>query len=148
MFMAGGHPPDAEGQDALQSAAMRLGPYARLDRPLLGDGVRVRDAAAMVVRRPSRVADPAPNAPLLMRIVRHPYALATGRPRRVVYKEDPEAFVAVDATDQRHAASEERVHAPFVNPVGRRLHLFTLRPSRAVALPVDPAADPLRAGDS
>ena len=119
---------------------MRLGPYARLDRPLPGDGIRVRDAAAMVVRRPASMADPRPNAPLLMRIVRHPYALSTGQPRRVVYRTAPESFVPVDALAERHAAAEERVHEPFTSPVGRRLHLFTLRTSRAVLLPPDPLA--------
>jgi hypothetical protein len=71
---------------------MPTGVFSRLDRTLPGDGVVVRDAAMVVVRRPSRLADAGPNAPLLMRIVRYPYALAAGRPARRAYRGAPDAI--------------------------------------------------------
>jgi hypothetical protein len=63
----------------------RVSPFDRLDRVLPGDLLRPRSADA-VRTRSARTAEARPNAPQLMRIVRHPYPLVPGRPaRRVMY---------------------------------------------------------------
>ena len=88
---------------------MPFGVFARLDRQLLGDSVVVRDPAGVQERR-AHVAEPRPNAPLLIRIVRTPYALSTTYGRRIAYRAAPDA-------------------------VGGRPTPFTIRPSRFVRLP-------------
>lgn len=88
---------------------MPIGVFARLDRQLLGDSVVVRDAAG-VRERSAHVAEPRPNAPLLIRIVRTPYALSTSHGQRTAYRAAPDG-------------------------IGHRPTPFTLRPSRFVTLP-------------
>ena len=70
---------------------MPNGVFSRLDRTLPGDSVVVRDPAGVRLRRSSQTITPGPNAPLLMRIVRHPYALSAGRPARRGYRSAPDA---------------------------------------------------------
>lgn len=89
---------------------MPNGVFSRLDRTLPGDSVVVRDPAGVRLRRSSKIVTAGPNAPLLMRIVRHPYALPAGRPARRVYRSAPDA-------------------------VGHRPTPFTVRPSRFPRLP-------------
>ena len=56
------------------------------ERPALGDSLVVRDPAAGKVKR-LRGADVSENAPLLMRLVRHPYAMEPVRYQRVEHRE-------------------------------------------------------------
>lgn len=49
------------------------------ERSTVGETVRLEEVRVRSVRRK---ADPRPNAPLLKRLVRYPYRLDTGRPRR------------------------------------------------------------------
>jgi hypothetical protein len=114
---------------------MRSGPFDRLDRTLPGDALVLREAAAVRVRRPGKIASAGPNAPLLMRIVRSPYRLATGRPTRVVYYVSPERFTRVDPAAERAGATTDREREPSRSPAGRRARPFTVRPSRLVLMP-------------
>ena len=95
-----------------------------------------RELLTLTVRRARRVAEAAPNAPLLIRIVRHPYALHPGGRRRVVWLERPEAFARVDAKGEREAALAERRRVRFTLPV--RPHPFAVRPSSWRPLPPAP----------
>lgn len=112
---------------------------ARLDRPLLGEGLSVREAGRVVVRRSSRLGDPSPNAPLLIRIVRYPISIGPGRGARVVYRERPEAVAEVDRDEERRLAAELRERAPTRSPAGRRPVPFVFR--RGAPLPAPDRED-------
>jgi len=64
-------------------------------RILPGDKLQVR--GEVKIKRPGRMASPAPNAPLLKRIVRYPYREHTARGRRLQVFE-PIALVRLDTT--------------------------------------------------
>lgn len=112
-----------------------MSPFDRLDRALPGDRLRPRDAAGVHVR-PARTVEPRPNAPLLLRIVRHPYGLFPGRPaRRVVYRAKVEPPESVDRRRVLAEALAERRAALSTGRVPVRTRPFAVRPSRWPHLP-------------
>lgn len=107
-----------------------------LDRP---SPVPARDAATgreARVKMITRTAEVRPNAPLLIRLVRHPYALSTGRGKRVAYREAAaapnEARVDWHAEIRASIADRQRPDGPVVEP---RPLPFTVRPSSWQLLP-------------
>jgi hypothetical protein len=95
-----------------------------------------RELLTLTVRRTRRLAEAAPNAPLLIRIVRHPYALHPGGRRRIRWLEQPEAFARVDARAEHAAARDERRRIRWTLPT--RPHPFAVRPSSWRPLPPAP----------
>ena len=141
---------------------MRHDPRERLRRPLMGGRVRgetatterlfARDAAeprrdlvpardtkllpTLTLRRTTRLASPSPNAPLLIRIVRRPYALQPGGRRRVRWlPEAPPTFARVSVLEALAAARSERERPAFSAHAGKRPRAFAVRPSTWVVLP-------------
>lgn len=106
------------------------------DRP---DPVPARDKKELLtftLRRTTHVADPRPNAPLLIRIVRHPYGLSPNRPQRTAWLERPEPFVRVRVAEEIAAALAEREPLRFTSAAGKsRPRPFAIRPSAWVLLP-------------
>ncbi len=142
---------------------MRFDPRERLRRPLMGSRVRgdsptaerlfARDAAeprkelvpardskllpTLTLRRTARLASPTPNAPLLIRIVRRPYALQPGGRRRVRWlAEAPPTFARVSVHAELVAARTERERTHFGVGAGDRPRAFAVRPSTWALLPV------------
>lgn len=109
------------------------------DRPLERPSpVPARDAAALRearVKMITRTAEVRPNAPLLIRLVRHPYALPPGRGKRVTYRESQ---AAAEPRADWHAevraaiADRQRTAGSTVEP---RPVPFTVRPSAWAVLP-------------
>jgi len=95
-----------------------------------------RELLTLTVRKARRLAEAAPNAPLLIRIVRHPYALHPGGRRRVTWLQRPEAMMRVDARAEHAAAREERRRVRWALPA--RPHAFAVRPSSWRPLPPAP----------
>lgn len=113
-------------------------PLDRLDRRQPGDLVTPRVAPA--VRGPARLADPRPNAPLLIRLVRHPYGLHPGRPVRGRYLPVEAPVEVVDRREQIAAALAERGRVRSTSPVKGRPRPFAVRPTIWALLP--PESDP------
>ena len=113
-----------------------------LDRP---SPVPPRDEAELrttKVRMVTRLAEAKPNAPLLIRLVRHPYALPTGRGKRVAYRGDEAAEPAntrVDWHAEVRAALADRERVRSTSAVEDRPLPFTIRPSQWTLLP--PSSD-------
>lgn len=105
----------------------------RLDRVLPGDLVTPRVAPAP--RRAGQLADPQPNAPLLVRLVRHPYGLHPSRPQRSRYVPEESVVEPVDRKAEIAAALAERERVRSTCPVKGRPRPFTVRPSTWVLLP-------------
>lgn len=114
-----------------------MGPMLdRLDRALPGDRVTPRVAPAP--RRTGQLADPQPNAPLLIRLVRHPYGLLPSRPQRSRYLLADSEVEPVDRKAEIAAALAERVRVRSTSPVKGRPRPFAVRPSTWVLLPSEP----------
>ena len=54
---------------------------------MLGSSITIRDPSAATTKR-ATVVETAPNAPLLMRLVRHPYEMSPVRFGRIEHRED------------------------------------------------------------
>lgn len=109
------------------------------------DPVPPRDkqgARALVTRETTHVASCRPNAPLLIRIVRYPYPLATSRGARQKYRDDVEKVVRVDWSAQVAAALADRERLRFTSAGRGRPKPFTVRPSVWSILPQDPYSKP------
>lgn len=119
--------------------------FAREDSEVRRDPVPPRDSAELRVptlRATRNLARPAPNAPLLIRIVRAPYALRPAGTRRVTLVEAPQAHTRVDAHAELHAALAERRRVRFnLRVAGRRPRVFAVRPSTWALLPATPPED-------
>jgi len=110
----------------------------RLRRALPGERVYVREAAGVTVKRPRRVAEPSPNAPQLMRIVKHPYPLHPGKPsRRLALRVKEEPVESVDRLALLREALEARRPVRSTSAARGRPRPFALRPSRWIHLPDD-----------
>ncbi len=120
------------------------GLWAREDAEPRRSPVKARDEKALptlTLRKTRRLAEPRPNAPLLIRIVRRPYGLhPTGR-KRVVILEPHTPFQRVDARAERAAAQEDRTLTRFSLRNERRPSAFTVRPSQWVLLPPERPED-------
>lgn len=139
---------------------MPIDPRRRLDRRFPGDDLRrgvdsldrlwaretpdrkdpieARDQKplpSLATRRTTRLADASPNAPLLIRIVRHPYALATtlGARQRYIPEAPPTEHVNRAAEIAGALADRERMR--FTLTGWRRPKPFAVRPSTWVLLP-------------
>jgi hypothetical protein len=88
------------------------------------------------LRNNSHLARPAPNAPALIRLVRHPYRLNTVRPTRKTYleKQEPRAE-RVDWKQEVHDAKAEWQRPEVASPTKQRPRAFTILPSRWKLLP-------------
>lgn len=133
-------PLPGEGLVAETRGMARL--HRRGDATERPDPVPARDQKALftlTTRRAARLADPTPNAPLLIRIVRHPYALhPTGRQRQR-YIEEPAPVARVDRTAEIAAALAERVRVRFTSAGRGRPRPFAVRTAQWNLLP--PAED-------
>lgn len=141
-------------------------PCDRLTRPIPGEGIGTESAGtarrwerdrpaerpspipardqaplrSVSVKMTTRVGSPSPNAPLLIRLVRHPYALDLGRGKRVAYRGD-DAGTALSAGDRPdwhgevRAALAERVRVRSTSGVESRPLPFAIRPSLWQLLP-------------
>src|SRR4051812_23606001 len=81
--------------------------FAREEAESRPDPVPPRDrrsVAEATRKETTRVAPCRPNAPLLIRIVRYPFRLDTGRPERRKYRDEEETFERVDWSAQVAAA--------------------------------------------
>ncbi len=90
------------------------------------------------VRMVTRLAQAKPNAPLLIRLVRHPYALPTGRGKRVSYRGEDAAEqgkTRVDWHAEVRAALADRERVRSTSAVEDRPLPFTIRPSQWTLLP-------------
>ena len=81
------------------------------------------------------MADPAPNAPQLVRLIRFPFALRPEGTRRTVFLEEAPPPARVDARAERTAALAERERVRFTSPARNRLRPFAARPSSAAPIP-------------
>lgn len=119
--------------------------FARENAEARPDPVPPRDTQELRVpttRATRNLVRAAPNAPLLIRIVRAPYALRPGGTRRVTVVAAAEAFARVDAHAELHAALAERRRVRFnLGVVGRRPRIFAVRPSTWALLPAPPPED-------
>ncbi len=119
--------------------------FAREHAEARPDPVPARDAAELRVPTPRatrNLARTAPNAPLLIRIVRTPYALRPGGTRRLTLVEASEPTARVDAHAELHAALAERRRVRFnLRVAGRRPRVFAVRPSTWALLPAAPPED-------
>ncbi len=112
----GRHVPDFGHWDVRQPARRVAGREdldPRPEREVVGASVRVRDGEGEVRSAPT--VHPGPNAPLLMRIVRDPYALRPGSAERVRYlpegaseQEEPAVRLADVVREKREALRASR----------------------------------------
>lgn len=101
-----------------------------------------KELLSFTLRTSRRLADPTPNAPLLIRIVRHPYGYAPDRPRRTPYIQHPEAVARVSATVEIRGALADRQRMRSTTAAGReRPRPFAVRPSVWILLPPTPGDD-------
>jgi hypothetical protein len=110
------------------------------------DPVPARDAKALptlTLRKARKLADPTPNAPLLIRIVRTPYGLHPSGKKRARYIAEVPKVEPVDRTAEIRAALAERERVRFTSAGRRRPRAFTIRPSTWVLLPPAPSEDPV-----
>lgn len=115
--------------------------FARERAEVRRDPVPARDQAesrVVTMRATTRVATPRPNAPLLIRIVRYPFALAPARGTRTKYLDDAETFVRVDWSAEVAAALADRERLRFTSAGRGRPMPFAVRPSTWILLPPDP----------
>lgn len=91
-----------------------------------------------VLRDTTHVASCRPNAPLLIRIVRYPFALPTVRGTRQKYRDEVEKFVRIDWSAEVAAALADRERLRFTSAGRGRPLPFTVRPSHWSLLPPDP----------
>lgn len=128
------------------------------DRPLERPSpVPPRDTAELrttSVRMNAHVAEPKPNAPLLIRLVRHPYALEVVRPKKVAYRGEngetgprTSAHSRVDWHAEVRAALAERERVRSTSGVELRPLPFTIRPSLWQLLPAEAGALPDHGAD-
>ncbi|MES2639014.1 MAG: hypothetical protein V4850_06010 [Myxococcota bacterium] len=106
------------------------------------DPVPARDkqgARAPVQRDTTHVASCRPNAPLLIRIVRYPFALPTTRGTRQKYRDEVEKFIRVDWSSEVAAALADRARLRFTSAGRGRPLPFTVRPSVWSILPTEPS---------
>lgn len=94
-----------------------------------------REQRVRSTRRPKRLADPAPNAPLLKRVVKNPYAEEVRRPVRV--DSGRSAREAREQLEGRAPPMREGTEARGDRPVGGPLKHLDLRPGRAALPTVD-----------
>lgn len=97
---------------------------------------------SLVKRDTTHVASCRPNAPLLIRIVRYPFALTTSRGARQKYRDEVEKFVRVDWSAEVAAALADRERLRFTSAGRGRPMPFTIRPSVWSILPPDPSSKP------
>lgn len=105
------------------------------------DPVPPRDkqgSRSLVQRDTTHVAVCRPNAPLLIRIVRYPFALTTARGARQKYRDEVESFIRVDWSAQVAAALADRERLRFTSAGRGRPMPFTVRPSLWSILPPVP----------
>jgi len=117
--------------------------FAREEVEERREAVPPRDKAGarvLSLRETGRVASCRPNAPLLIRIVRYPFALTTARGVRQKYREDAVKFIRVDWSAEVASALAERERLRFTSAARTRPMPFTVRPSVWALMPPDPAA--------
>jgi len=127
--------PGARLGDEMRSLAHRL--EREVEQPTRAV-VSPRDQAALKIvarRDTSRVASCRPNAPLLIRIVRTPFRLETGRGSRVKYLEKGETFEKLDWRAVVAAALADRERLRFTSAARGRPLPFAVRPSAWAVLP-------------
>ncbi len=113
-----------------------------LDRPCPVPARDSGDVRQVKVKMTTRVAETRPNAPLLIRLVRHPYALDLGRAKKVAYLSQDANVAPRERVDwhgevQAALADRPRLRSTSVEP---RPMPFTIRPSTWTLLPdADPA---------
>jgi hypothetical protein len=118
--------------------------FAREEAEQRPDPVPPRDRASVRVatrKDTTQVATCRPNAPLLIRIVRYPFALATAPGERRKYRDESEVFVRVDWSAEVAAALAERSRLRFTSAVRSRPLPFAVRPSTWTLLPPAPGDD-------
>jgi hypothetical protein len=112
------------------------------DRP---DPVPPRDARplpGLVLRAARRLAVAGPNAPLLKRLVLHPYGLRpTGR-TRTVYRPTVSVDAPVDRRAELRAALADRARVRFTSVGRSRPRAFVVRPSSWTLLPAGISEEP------
>lgn len=113
--------------------------YARMDtpidRPVPVPARDTRPLPGLTARPTRRVAVCGPNAPLLKRLVLHPYGLRpTGR-RRTAYLPPVEPTTPVDRRAEILAALAERRRVRFTSAGRSRPRAFVVRPSAWTLLP-------------
>jgi len=115
---------------------------APADRP---DPVPPRDTrplSGLVLRATVRVAVAGPNAPLLKRLVLHPYGLRpTGR-TRTVYRPITSNDAPVDRRAEIRAALADRTRVRFTSVGRARPRAFVVRPSSWTLLPAGISEEP------
>lgn len=97
-----------------------------------------RDLLTLTFRKTRRVAEAGPNAPLLIRIVRHPYALHPGGRRRITWRQAAEPVQRVHAHAEVASALAERKRVRFNLDATARPQPFAVRPSTWKLLPPTP----------
>ena len=98
------------------------------ERPVLGASLRVRGEEG-VKKTVLRTVEAGPNAPLLMRIVRHPFALATVRYGKIRHREDAAERVRLEPSERPLAyRAELREAYSAANPVLVHAHRPEHRP--------------------
>ncbi len=129
--------------------AKRLERDRPLDRPSPVPARDSKELRSPTVRMTTRTAEPKPNAPLLIRLVRHPYALDLARGKKVNYRgEDATPGVRAARVDWHgdvRAALAERRIVRSTSAVESRPLPFTVRPSRWDLIPSEPGAAEPRA---
>ncbi len=107
---------------------------------------RDRTARAALTRRDTaQVAACRPNAPLLIRIVRYPFALSTTRGERRKYREDPPRLERLDWSAQVKEALADRLRLRFTSAARGRPLPFVVRPSSWILVP--PQGAPPKPGE-
>ncbi len=91
----------------------------------------------------TRLGEPKPNAPLLIRLVRHPYALDLARGKRVSYREAGPVRTGdhPDWHGELRAALAERARVRSTAGLEPRPVPFAIRPSVWGLLPPTPGED-------
>lgn len=108
-----------------------------LERPCPVPARDSGDVRQVKVKMTTRVAEARPNAPLLIRLVRHPYALDLGRAKKVAYRGQDASTAPRERMDwhgevRAALADRPRLRSTSVEP---RPMPFTIRPSTWTLLP-------------
>jgi hypothetical protein len=112
--------------------------FAREEHGAPPDPVPARDQKPLLqlsLRKSTRLAEPRPNAPLLIRIVRHPFRLDGARPSRAAYISHPDPEPRVRAAEQIAGALADRERVRFTSAGRGRPKPFAVRPSTWTLLP-------------
>ncbi|MFZ5475687.1 MAG: hypothetical protein ACOZNI_02830 [Myxococcota bacterium] len=112
--------------------------FAREEPPDVPDPVPARDQKQLLqltLRKTGRVADPHPNAPLLIRIVRYPFRLDGARPGRAAYISHPDPEPRVRVAEEIAGALADRERVRFTSAGRGRPRPFAVRPSTWALLP-------------